>query len=106
MSSVGPRQADLPGSRRTSVGLAITPDHRSLESVVREWAVDQAVRAATRVALTEPAAAVASPDQLWKQVVDLGWPSSQSPRPTGAAGAAYPEPGSSPTTLGARGTAA
>jgi alkylation response protein AidB-like acyl-CoA dehydrogenase len=68
------------------MSVAITPDHRALEATVRDWAVGQAVRAETRAALDEPASPGATPGQLWKAIVDLGWPGIVVPEADGGAG--------------------
>ncbi|HZG89814.1 MAG TPA: acyl-CoA dehydrogenase family protein, partial [Pseudonocardia sp.] len=73
------------------MGLAITEEHTDLTAVVREFAVEQGVRAATRRAVESPPAPGADPDPLWKQLAGLGWAGLHLPEDHGGSGYGLPE---------------
>jgi len=55
------------------MALAITEEHVALADVVRDFAVDQGVRAGQRMALDKPARPGDEPDVLWSRIVAQGW---------------------------------
>jgi alkylation response protein AidB-like acyl-CoA dehydrogenase len=55
------------------MAVAITEEHSELAQVVGEFAVEQGLRAATRVAVEKPPAPGSEPGPQWKQLCALGW---------------------------------
>jgi alkylation response protein AidB-like acyl-CoA dehydrogenase len=70
------------------MALAITDDHRALADVVRSFADDHKLRAATRAALSgQPE----DPGATWRSICDLGWTGLHLPESAGGSGYGLPE---------------
>ncbi len=70
------------------MALAIADEHRALADVVRSFAADQGLLAATRAALE---GGVDGPGASWKRMCELGWAGLHVPESAGGSGYGLPE---------------
>src|SRR3954467_11855129 len=68
------------------MSIAITDDHRALAETASDVLTKRDARAAARALLEAPEEPAASASELWKAIVDLGWPGLHLPEEYGGSG--------------------
>src|SRR4051812_33254632 len=68
------------------MSIAITDDHRALAETASDVLTKRDARAAARALLEAAEEPVASASELWKAIVDLGWPGLHLPEEYGGSG--------------------